>query len=114
MARTALTKTIPPGGYAGAGETLTETAADTSNKNEFTCTGNDLIIAHNTGGSAYTVTINSVDDKYNRSEDITAESIAAGAIHIFGPFPYHGWQQSDGVIHLEASNAAVKFAIVQL
>ena len=113
MARTSLTKTTAPGSYAGQGEALTMAAADTSNKNQFTASRKDIVVAHNTGGSPYTVTITSVDDHYGRQEDISAESIAAGAIKIFGPFELHGWQQADGKIYLEANNSAVEFGIIQ-
>lgn len=114
MARTAVTKTVAPGGYAGTGIILTQEAADTVNSNKFPATGNDIIVASNTDVGAQTVTITSVDDKYGRQENITAYSIPAGEIHIFGPFSYHGWQQSDGAIYLEASDATVKFSIIQL
>ena len=116
MARTALTKTTAPGGYGAslAGANLTLAAADISNLNSFVANGNDLVIAQNTGVSAYTVTITSAPDAYGRTGDIATESLAAGEIHIFGPFPLPGWQQTDGSIYLQASNAAVKFGIVKL
>ena len=93
---------------------LTMAAADTVNQNQFTCQGNDLVIAHNTGGSAYTVTVTSADDPYGRSGDVDAYSVGAGEYAIFGPFKSPGWQQSDGKVYLEASNAAVYFGVVTL
>jgi hypothetical protein len=117
--RTLLTKTTPLGCYPSLpitanGADLTETAADVANKNRFVSGGNDLVIAHNTGASAYTVTITSVVDDEGRTGDITAYSIGAGETAIFGPFKKHGWMQSSGHIHLEAENASVKFAVVAL
>lgn len=112
MARTTLTKTTPPGSYAGAGTTLTLTAADVTNKNQFVASGNDLVIAYNSGAGAATITITSVDDPFGRREDIAAESIAAGAYKLFGPFKRQGWAQSDGYIYLEASSVDVKFAVI--
>jgi hypothetical protein len=114
MARTELTKTTKPGSYSGSGAALTMTGADTSNQNSFKANGGDLVIAHNTDTSAHTVTINSVDDRYGRQEDISAESIAAGEIRIFGPFKIHGWMQSDGHIYLEADSSSVEFGIVNV
>lgn len=114
MARTNLTKTTAPGSYAAAGVALTMAAADVANMNQFTANGNDLVIAHNTGASPYTVTITSAPDPYGRTKDIAAESIAAGAIRIYGPFKLPGWIQSDGKFYLQASNAAVQFGIVAL
>jgi len=115
MARTELTKTVTPGGYSGTGNKLTMAAADTSNNNYFSANGNDLVAAHNTSvDTNYTVTITSVDDRFGRTEDISTYSVPHGEIHILGPFPTHGWQQSDGSIYLQASNSAVKFGIINL
>lgn len=113
MARTALTKTTVPSPYAGASTAVTMTAADTTNQNSFPLTGREIVIAHNTGASSRTVTITSVDDRYGRQENIAAESIAAGAIRVYGPgLALEGWQQTDGSLYLEANHAEVKFGIL--
>lgn len=114
MARTLLTKTSAPGGYAAAGVAVTLTAADTTNKNMIVAEGADLIIARNSGASPYTVTITSSPDAFGRTKDITTESIAAGEVRVFGPYPLTGWVQSDGRIYLEASNAAVLLGAIKL
>lgn len=114
MARTELSKVVAPGSYAHTGAQLTKEAADTSNLNSFKATGKELVIAHNTGASPYTVTVSSVNDPYNRTQDIDAYSIPAGEIHFFGPFDLTGWQQSDGHIYLQAENSAVEFGIIKL
>ncbi len=115
MARTVLTKTTIPSPYAGAGVAVTMTAADTTNQNSFPLTGREIVIAWNSGASSRTVTITSVDDRYGRSEHITAEAIAAGAIRVYGPgLALEGWQQTDGSLYLEANNAEVKFGILTL
>lgn len=114
MPKTTLTKTTAPGSYATAGVALTMAAADVGNKNQFVASGEDLVIAHNTGATEHTITINSVADPYGRTGDITAEAIAAGAYKIFGPFKTAGWRQSDGRIYLEANHAEVKFGVVEL
>jgi hypothetical protein len=114
MARTILTKTVAPGRYASTGAVLTMAAADITNKNEFLAKGSDLVIAHNTGASAYTVTVSSVNDPYGRKGDIAAYNLAAGAYAVLGPFLPLGWQNPDGYVYLEASNAAVKFGVVEL
>lgn len=114
--RTTLTKSIAPGGYASSGVAITMTAADTVNKNRFISSGNDLVIAYNSSGAnPYTVTIESSDDPQGREEDITTETIALSTVRIFGPFPCRGWKLlTDQYIHLEASNAAVFFGVIQL
>lgn len=115
MARTALTVTNIPTPYAGAGVAITMTAADISNQNRFPLTGREIVIAWNSGVSSRTVTITSVDDAYGRQEHITAESIAAGAIRVYGcGLAIEGWQQTDGNLYLEANNAEVKFGILKL
>ena len=114
MPRTALTKTTAPGGYASAGVAVTMTAADVGNLNSATCEGNDLVIAQNTGAGAHAVTITSAVDAFGRLGTITSESIAAGAIRIYGPFPMSGWVQTDGKLYLSADHAEVKIGIVKL
>lgn len=114
MPRTVLTKTAAPGSVNYTGATLTMTAADTSNLNEFVASGRDLIVAHNTGASTYTITVTSSADPYGRTKDVSAVNITAGAYMVFGPLELTGWQQSDGRIYLQANNAAVKFGVVSL
>lgn len=115
MPRTTLTKTtVPASPYTGAGAAITMTAADVANKNQFAASGNDLVIAHNSGASPATITITSAEDPYGRTEDITTEAIAAGAIRVFNLRALPGWRQSDGYIYLEASAADVKFGVLAL
>lgn len=117
MARTTLTKTTPVGSYgtySAAAAKMTMTAADVANKNQFVATGHDLVVAYNSGGSPYTVTITSAPDEFGRSGDITTYSVPAGETHIFGPFKLPGWQQTDGKIYLEASNASILFGVITL
>jgi len=119
MARTTLTKTTALGAYgdySGASSAdLTMTAADTSNQNQFVASSSDLVIAHNTGGSTYTITITSAaDPTYGREGDVDTYSLGAGEYAVFGPFRRPGWVQSDGYVYLEASNALVKFGVVTL
>lgn len=95
------------------GVSVTFTAADATNKQQVTLTGREIIIAHNTGAGARTVTITSVADDMGRTGDITADSIAAGGYHAYGPFPLEGWEQTDGKLYFEASHAEVEFAILR-
>jgi hypothetical protein len=113
MARTELTKTDAPGGYAHTGQKLTFEAADTSNLNEFKASGKDLLVARNDDTSAHNVTVTSKADPYNRTQNIDTYSVPSGETHIFGPFPRIGWEQS-GVIQCEADNSSVYFAVINL
>ncbi len=90
------------------------TAADVANKNQFKPTGKELIIAWNSGASPYTVTVTSAPDEKGRSGDITAYSLAAADIAVIGPLEIKGWRQTDGYVYWEASNVAVKFAVISL
>lgn len=114
MPRVTLTRTNSPGPNPAAGVAVTMTAADTVNKEQFALTGREILIVHNTGASSRTYTITSVADPFGRLGDITAQTIAAGAIHTIGPFSLAGWQQTGGYLYLEASNAEVKFGVIAL
>lgn len=107
-----LVKTTPVGSQADAGVALTFTAADTTDQ---TCefTPGDILLAWNTGAGSHTVTVYSAPEPTTgRINDITAESIAAGAIRAYGPFPARGWKQSTGKLKFKANHAEVKFAIL--
>ena len=114
MPRQTLPVTSAPGAYSGASAVVTFTAANTTDKEQFTLTGKELILINNTGGGAATWTATSVADPYGRVGNIAAESIAAGAIRVFGPVMPAGWEQSDGKFYLEASANTVKFAIIRI
>ncbi|MDL1909693.1 hypothetical protein FBQ81_03215 [Chloroflexi bacterium CFX6] len=118
MARQTITKQLPYGPYptlpvAANALDLVETAADVANKDQFAPSGDDLVIIHNTGASAYTITFTSVADEFKRTGDVTTFSLGAGEIAAFR-FKKPGWMQSDGFVYIEASNAAVKWAVIQL
>lgn len=114
MARQDVAVTTAPGAYTDASTVVTFTAADPVNKEQVTISGRDLILIRNTGGTAATWTATSVSDRLGRSDDVTAESIAAGAIHVFGPLALEGWRQVDGKFYFEASAATVTFAVIRL
>ena len=120
MPRTTLTKKTALGTlstpYATADAAdLTMAAADVANLNQFLANDNDLIIVHNTGASPYTVTVTSAPDPvFGRTKDIATYSFAAGEYGVIGPLKQAGWMQADGYVYLQASNASVKFGVVQL
>lgn len=118
MARTDLTKTTLVGPYPALPVTAelldaVFAAADVANKNQVAASGDDLILAWNSGAAPYTITITSVVDDYKRTGDITTYSLAAADIAAFR-IKNPGWRQTDGKIYLEASNVAVKFAVMAL
>ena len=112
---TALTALGAYGSYSANAADLPMTAANASDLNQVVATNNDLIIAHNTGAGANTVTITSIaDPSYGRVGHITTYSLGAGEYAAFGPFKNAGWKQADGMLYFEASHAEVKFGIVAL
>lgn len=121
MARTPITLTTPIGSYptlplAANAADATLVAADVANKNQiaFGSAARLLVLAINTHATtAYTTTVTSAPDAFNRSGDISAYSIDAGEIVPF-IFQRDGWRQSDGNLYIEANNAAIKFIAIQL
>lgn len=100
---------------AADGADVTMTAGDASNGNDFVSSGDEIVIVQNTHATlAYTVTFTSVADSLNRTGDITAYSLAAGDIAVFGPFPAHGWRYTGNKIRVTVSNASVKIGLKRL
>lgn len=94
---------------------LTALAADTTNKQQTTLTGNEIIIARNSGATSHTVTITSTPDRSSgRSGDITGDSLAAGVTKMYGPFPLDGWRQTNGKIYFEANHVEILFSVIEL
>jgi hypothetical protein len=117
MTRAVLTKTTLKGPFPTLPVTadsldVTFTAANAANKEEFLPSGNDIVLAWNTDGATpYTFTISSVADPQLRTGDIGPYTLAAGEIAAF-KLKSLGFTQTDGYIYLEASNAAIKFAVI--
>lgn len=118
-ARDWIIKTIPLGSksnvYVADAADVNFCNANMAEKNQFSASGKDLLIAWNSGASTYTVTVSSSPDPIlSRTGDITTYSLAAGEIAAIGPLPMEGWSQTDGKIYVEASNRAVKLAVIDL
>ena len=120
MARQTLTKTTVVGPYptlqpAANSLDVTLTAADVANKEEFVMSGNDVLLVQNSDPTnPYTFTVTSVVDDHNRTGDITTYSLAAGEIAAFKFTKKKGWMQTNGKCYLEASNVAIKYAVLTL
>ena len=99
---------------AGLADFLFE-AGDTAGST-FSASGRDLVIIYNShGANAYTVTIASTVDPYNRAQDVTAYSLAAGEYALFGPLKVQGWASvSTSLITITVENVAVKIAVIRL
>lgn len=101
--------------YSAGAADVPMAAADAVNGNKVIGSGYDLILVHNTAGSAQTVTINSVPDPVtNRPGPITDYSVGAGEYAVFGPFGLRGWATEDNerVYEVTASSAEVYIGAV--
>lgn len=118
MPRATLTKTTALGSYGdytvANSADLTVAAANVADKNQFVASGGDLVIVHNTGAGAHTFTVTSTADPYGRTKDISAYSIGAGEIAVFGPLELTGWVQTDGKVYCEGDHAELYIGIVKL
>lgn len=113
MPRTTLTATNAPGAYAGASTAVTFTAADLVNLNQFAPTGRELLIIRNTAGVSGTWTATSIEDSFGRVEHITAETLTAGQVRVYGPTALEGWKQVDGFFYLQGSAVTIEFAVIR-
>jgi hypothetical protein len=116
MARTALTVQQLSGPYPFPLnlDTITFTACDVANGNDFPFQGNELIFARNVNGATpRNVTLTSVKDGLNRTGDVTRQ-IAANGFAVFEARSLEGWLQSDGKFWLSGDNVDVQFAILRL
>jgi hypothetical protein len=89
-------------------------AADVANMEQFVSTGKEMILARNVGGGPFLITVNSVNDPFNRTGDIVDYSLGALEFAMFGPFDRTGWKQVGGFIFFEANNVAIEFAVIRL
>lgn len=119
MPRQTLTRQTPKGPYptlpvSANSLDLTWTAANTTDKEQFAPSGDDLVLVRNTHATdPHTVTFTSVADEKNRTGDVSTYSLQAGEVIAFR-FRKPGWKQSDGNIYMEASNTAIQYAVLQL
>lgn len=114
MARTELSVTNVPSGWATSGVAGNFQAADTSNGNKFPATGQEILLAHNTDTSSHTVDVTSTGTgDTGRTGDISSDSIAAGEIRVYQEFPTDGWKQSDGTIYVDADATSVEFCVLR-
>lgn len=119
MARTNLVAQTLPGAYptlpVGVGSReLTTVAMDVVNGNDTAIVdGKTVVLFYNSDSGAHTVTFTSAADSLGRTGDITAYSIAAGRLAIFGAFKLVGWTHS-GKLQIDASDVTVKVAVITL
>jgi ABC-type proline/glycine betaine transport system substrate-binding protein len=87
-------------------------AADVANGNSFAVTGQEILVVYNADVSPHTFTLTSVPDRYGRTLDIAAYSVAAGAMAAIQCSVTEGWKQADGNVYIVNTNALMKIAVV--
>lgn len=95
---------------------ITWTAGNTGG-DTVTITGREIVLGWNSGASPYTVGVTSQVDGQNRTGDISGYSLVAGDIVYLsaGLTNSPGWKnQSTGLLTITPSNAAIKWAVLQL
>lgn len=119
MPRQTLTPVVPVGPYPTLQPAvntldLAFTVAIVADKEQFTPSGDDLVLVWNKAVAAKTVTFSSAaDPTTKRTGDITAYSIGAGEIAGFR-FKKTGWMQSDGKIYMEAESTDIYYCVLSL
>lgn len=111
--RATITPVTIPKSYATSGSTLTWTASDPYNFNQFSSTGREILLVRNDSGDTQTITVTSVADQFGRTGD-TSKAVANGAYAVFQQFPTHGWQQSDGYIYVDGADTDVYLSVIRV
>lgn len=116
MAYQQITVLAAPGSYDSDGLVGVETTWDSTTYTdglEFPSTGNELVIARNTGAGTRVCTVVSVADELGRTGDL-AKTIAAGGTNYFGPMRKKGFAQTSGRIRIVPAHAEVKITVLRL
>lgn len=110
-----LTKIVLDHGDPTAGHLLLQASSVSA---DFLSGGRDLILLHNTnsGSTARTLAVTSVEDPYGRTKDINSgNSVPAAGWAIAGPFKGTGWRDGEtGKIAMNGSNAELKADVLVL
>jgi hypothetical protein len=75
--------------------------------------GKTLVLVTNVDTVAHTVSFTSAPDTLNRKGDITAYSVGAGNIALFGPFTTVGWAVG-GRLQINGDNVNIEIAVITL
>jgi hypothetical protein len=98
------------------GADYTMTAGTVTDGDTFVCTGREILLCRNINVAAKTITITSIADETNRTEDITTYSIGASEYAVFGVGLTNskGWKSTAGTIRITVEHADVLVAVLRL
>jgi len=89
-------------------------ASDPALGNAVKCTGKEILVMRNTDAGAQTVTIDARPDAYGRDGTITDYSIPAGETHLSDILTEEAFEQDDGMIHINASDALLELGVIRI
>lgn len=94
------------------GDTIEWQAADPTNGNSYRATGRETLIAYNPHNTdTFTVTIESVADRQNRTLDVQ-RYVEAGETVVW-QLEIEGWRRVDGYVYLSADSSDVLLAVTR-
>lgn len=98
------------------GADYTMAAGTVTDGDTFVCTGREILLCRNINVAAKTITITSIADETNRTEDIATYSIGAGEYAVFGVGLTNakGWKSTAGTIRITVEHADVLVAVLRL
>jgi len=98
------------------GADYTMAAGTITDGDTFVCTGREILLCRNINVGAQTITITSIADETNRTEDIATYSIGASEYAGFGVGLTNakGWKSTAGTIRITVSSADVLVAVLRL
>lgn len=101
---------------AANGADYTMAAGTVTDGDTFVCTGREILLCRNINVAAKTITITSIADETNRTEDITTYSIGASEYAVFGVGLTNakGWKATAGTIRITVEHADVLVAVLRL
>lgn len=101
---------------AANGADYTMAAGTVTDGDTFVCTGREILLCRNINVAAKTITITSIADETNRTEDITTYSIGASEYAVFGVGLTNskGWKSTAGTIRITVEHADVLVAVLRL
>jgi hypothetical protein len=95
--------------------TVTLTACDAANGNQYVYSGRDILLLQNTDASPHPITVNTIADPFGgTNSSLTAYSLPANSISAIQMKYSQGWLQTGGVIQIASGcSALIKIGILQ-
>ncbi len=90
------------------------TSSDVPNKEQTKLTGKEMLLIRNLAPGTETVSIDSVEDEFGRTKNITNYSLSAGENSLFGPFAPNEWAQPDGNLFFSTSDLQMLIAVLRI